>query len=324
MYKYGFIDAQYLLRRNSFRIYREYEGKIAPWTVLMQSFLHSVAILRSEVGFDQPILLWDSGPYRKCNIIKSYKSDRNHISLETLRKAEAYYEEYPSGESLELLKDIQHEYTQEENFNRAKAELLKNTSDVFPSLIAEGIEGDDWAVMLTLLPELTEKSVLLSIDSDWMYMITESLDLYRMTKNPTLYTYEDIKEEWELDWWFKFIGKPFHLMHYKACYDIYYGNHDNVKGISHKCKKRNSLKLVDFESYFKDISLNSISEYRPDIQKRIKKYYKALDSRRYLSEFKELIERTLKRRNSHEGQEHLRRFLESHFIQVSPDCYKFN
>lgn len=211
MYDYCIVDCQYFLARNYFAILSNFD-KLPDngWAMIATSVIRSLIKLRDSLEFRKMILVWDTYPYIKHQLLQGdYKSGRSYTTDEDVEECEDPEEKA----RLEI-----------DAFNlkqRGQAKwLLKDLSKFgLPSFYKKGYEADDLAYIISnRVKELGHSAVIVSIDSDWNYWINENVDWYSPKRG--LKTYKETLAE---------LGLPhdLSLFEYKRLYDSFYGSHND-------------------------------------------------------------------------------------------------
>ena len=177
-YRWGLIDANYILFRNKAVLGGNDNDRIFTKSELFSSVLTSLIRLKRDGGFLYPVLIWDKSPYYKLHAIQAYKSDRWRPTKEEYEALEAE----KAGATLERLKEIEKqqkkimtEMTNFETTQQVKALFLSpEFRDFgFVSLCKQGYEADDLAFLSAnyiskgYITDHENNAVLLTADKDW-------------------------------------------------------------------------------------------------------------------------------------------------------------
>lgn len=195
------FDAQYLLHRNFSMMKKQYaismadcvdssEGNsteshiIYKYEIDVQELVKKVVysivkVVRDGFPCNKVILLWDLPPYHKLKWIPDFKGDRIHHNQEYLDSFDP--ETDPQGYLQE-----REEVRVEKIKNLAKFFIIDNLSKIgLPSISMIGYEADDLAYIFSQLVEKYDKSdlksAICSVDSDWMYWISNKVDWIKHT-----------------------------------------------------------------------------------------------------------------------------------------------
>lgn len=205
------IDAQYFLARNYFAIRGNETNKLSDnaYGTIATSVLRSIIKIYEELPSRKVILLWDTYPYIKHDLLSDYKGSRSYTTDEDVEA-----EEDPEVKA--KLEIDAHNLNQR---GRAKW-LLRDLSDYgLPSFYKKGYEADDLAYIISNhIKELGKTGCLVTIDSDWNYWINDHIDWYSPKRGIT--TYNDTIEELGL-------VHDLSLFEYKRLYDSFYGSHND-------------------------------------------------------------------------------------------------
>ena len=195
-YKYLIIDAQYYLRRN-WCVVKDKEGQTE--FGIIDSFLWTILKLCKQVRPEKTILLFDKRPYKKESVISQYKKDR-YLVEEDYYNIESQLSGELSDEKRKELEEKLAEVTKERDkfrmMGRAKYLLLSEFSTMgFATWQKQGYEADDLAYLLgRYCSEHSQRALLVSSDSDWIYSSLPYVDVYRMNKSDnSIYAYDQVK-----------------------------------------------------------------------------------------------------------------------------------
>lgn len=213
-YKYAIFDAQYFLTRNFMAM------KNAPYLSedeLVKSFFYSIAkYLRDFVSADKVICLWDKWPYYSTTLLgDTYKGDRYYASEDEL-------EGLDPEKDKEEIERIEFELRVNKIKQNSKYWIINNLDKLgIVSFLKSGYEADNFAYIISKhLMSDDRKSVIISIDSDWKYLISEKVD-YAHSKTGEIITLEDMNKEIPE-------GLDISLYKYKSIIDSLYGSHNNM------------------------------------------------------------------------------------------------
>lgn len=268
MYRYGLIDAQYILRRNAAVL------KNNGFTVeeLRKSFLQSIRKMKREIGFSIPVLLFDKSPYKKSAAFPAYKSDRIYYTDKYLEE----HKEELSEHEIEVIKE-------EIDFNikvmKVKYGLIDDPGEGI-SYLKSGYEADDLAYILACkLANDTEsvnvilKSVLISVDNDWNTLTNSKVDFI----TPKMDTRLGIRQIWSE------ISRRLDIPVYELglCNELYNSSHNNIA--TYKGTITPEGKVISFEEFSKSmfLSIDTIPKYE-----EYKKYFDAMNMNQYIDDIK--------------------------------------
>lgn len=230
-YKYGIIDFELINRRNSCVLKRENLNV----KELLNLNMLSIFKLIDTYGFDIPVLLFDSRPYFKSELLSEYKENRKVYTEEDLTGLEKDSSEYSKIE-LELLKNSV--------ARNSKQYIIDNWKHFTIPLVFKGLEADDLSFMITRL--VKDSSIHITKDSDYVYHVYPSHDVTILKKGGDVsYKYHDNLET--------FIP----LEYQKALHELFVSSHNGVD-----VKK---LKISINDIYSKHVN----KELEEDISKRI-------------------------------------------------------
>ena len=231
MYKFGILDAQYILVRNWHMLIR---SETLTEASLLKSFIQSVVKLTRDYEISKPILLWDKYPYKRTEIIKQYKGDRYYpteeekVDLETSIKAET------DPEKLKVLEQELETLTYKIEYERIKSSvkyymIFKLGNLGFSSMIYTGYEADDLAYYVAQYlnkHESTSKHVLLTKDGDWKFFVNESVEYCRLNnKNQDVeyHTHSTIKDLFPV-----LKSLDISLIDFFSYHELWFGGHNNI------------------------------------------------------------------------------------------------
>lgn len=215
-FDYALVDAQYILTRNYFAIRGSAYNELSESAHLglCSSFLSSIIKIQNYLQASKIILLWDTYPYCKHDILYGdYKSDRDYTTEEDVQ------EEGITDEERERRRIDANNLAQRSEAKK----ILKNLSEIaLPSMFKKGFEADDLAyVVAREIRDRGESGVLVSSDTDWAFWINENFTWYSI-KNETLKTDKDVRVE-------NNIPDELSLFDYKKYYDSFYGSHNALQ-----------------------------------------------------------------------------------------------
>lgn len=239
--KFLFVDAQYQLVRHWCRV-KSMSKTITPvlysngspvldennncvmvddynidWQSIVKLFFWSIGKFTREIcSVEKVILLWDKGPYYKSEICKNFKANRDYYTQEDL-------DDIDKDKDPIDYKNMEIYLKCEEAKLTAKQFIIKEFSKLgMVSVIHEGYEADDLCYIAgQLIKNSNERSVALSVDSDWKYWISSNMDLFIRER---CYTYNEIFEETKL-----ISGRTdLDNFSYKMYYDSIFGSHNNL------------------------------------------------------------------------------------------------
>lgn len=270
-YKWGIIDASYFLRRNFSAI--KYNSNLVDsgYASLISSFLSTVINYKNNLSIETIILAFDSSPYKKSVAIERYKKDRKYISEDDLTTAQnklaiAETEEQKEKAQKEL-KSTKYNYDCEQIFKHSKRSILSNLNNShFNPLIVSGYESDDLAYLTSkyILKNYGSddliKSVLVSVDTDWLTYINPKVDYYKENARrsngakPIIHEYKNLKRTALLE--------LTHCSLYESglLRELYYGGHNNCPAYNSKHPDI-SLERFAWSLLKKDGSIPSYLEY---------------------------------------------------------------
>jgi hypothetical protein len=271
-YKWGLIDANYILFRNKAVLGGNECDRIFTKAELFTSIVTSLIRLKKDGGFLYPVLIWDKSPYYKLKTIKAYKSDRWRPTEEEYQMLEAE----KAGATLERLAEIEKQQqkirTEQANFEttqQVKALFLSpEFRDFgFVSLAKQGYEADDLAFLAaTYISEQfkldrNNNAVLLTADKDWAnfqlpgvdFLSTYNWSNYRKLTDEYLLALDKINQASK-----KLYGDTCKLSRYQygILEELMHKSHNNACVWSHKGVNRheaiarllhNDESLIDFQ-----------------------------------------------------------------------------
>lgn len=182
-YKYSCIDFELINHRNASVI----KSEELTLELLLKINLGSIFKLIRENDFYIPILLFDSKPYYKSEVIGEYKSNRKRYTEEDLKlldsNSENYQKEYDK---------INNDIKKNNIINQAKDYIINNWNHFCIPIIYKGLEADDISFYLSKI--LDDKTLHISKDSDWEYHCTNiNHDVLIIKKSGNiLYKYDSI------------------------------------------------------------------------------------------------------------------------------------
>lgn len=158
---------------------------------LVKQFFWTIAkLVRDHFSCNKIILLWDTGPYHKTILLDDYKGDRVHHSDELLDDWDI--DSDPVG-YLQEKEEVRIEHVK----HQAISWIVDNLGSIgLPSVKYSGYEADDLAYILGQVYSSDQKNAICSVDSDWMYWITENTDFINFNKKE-VWTYQDVIDECE-------------------------------------------------------------------------------------------------------------------------------
>jgi len=210
-YRYCFIDASYLIRRNSWACSRGKDPGEYNATDIVKMCIQTTNKLSRDYGVtaDKYIMVFDSWSkeyqgYYRSYLIKdyvTYKSSRKFETIEELKRMES-----DPNISQEEIKE--YAYRLYENQQRTDAKrIMKNLGAIgIPAIWTESFEYDDLIYLAGVIMINDDKpSVIVTKDSDLKYCTTPNLDYFSLPtsgSDPKIITYnemysgipEDLKE----------------------------------------------------------------------------------------------------------------------------------
>lgn len=255
MYNYLIFDGQYFLTRN-FKMLKSSYSKLRDvmddkgnpvmkdnkplklklsnlnWNDLFRSTFQSIVKFKRDIiNGDRIIVVFDSAPYIKSQLVPHYKCNRYYLSdddLVGLNCEEDPAKYYTLAEEVRM-----------ENIKRlTKEKIIEN----FPKmginiLIHRGYEGDDLAKLLSdRLNETGLKSLIISSDSDWRYLVNENVDYSNPKGN--IVRLSDVKKELDRN-----EVSDISVYHYKSILDSLYGSHNDLYPTIDKTKNFTNIEL---------------------------------------------------------------------------------
>lgn len=175
-YKYAFIDANFILKRNAAAMFK---GNPIPEEDLTRSFYQSISridkelgkVIGTEHGFETGILLFDRYPYRKSSVFPAYKGDRVYYTKDYIK--EHFDELLDSGRLVQVSNEAEHN----ERVMHVKYNIIWHPIDNYRTLGIKGFEADDLAYLLSrVVIDKPYKSILISIDNDWNTFVNDNVD----------------------------------------------------------------------------------------------------------------------------------------------------
>lgn len=94
MYDYCIVDCQYFLARNYFAILSNF-NKLPDngWAMIATSVIRSLIKLRDSLEFRKMILVWDTYPYIKHQLLQGdYKSGRSYTTDEDVEECDHLFQ----------------------------------------------------------------------------------------------------------------------------------------------------------------------------------------------------------------------------------------
>ena len=214
-YKYAIFDAQYILTRN-FKAMQNQE--YFSQETLARSFFWSIAkYIREMVDAEKVVCLWDKWPYHSTTLLgDEYKGDRYYASEEELEGLDPVKDK-------EEIERIENELRINKIKQGAKYWIINAFNDLgILSFIKSGYEADNFAYVIAQhLKDDDKKSIIISRDSDWKYLISKNVD-YAHDKTGETWTLEDMEKEIPE-------GLDISLYLYKSVIDSLYGSHNNIQ-----------------------------------------------------------------------------------------------
>lgn len=243
-YKYLIFDGQYFLTRNYKAKLNTYKTdnpyvvdgvhitdesgkplyKVEPkWTAmdLCRSLFQSVVKFTREVASAQKVILaWDKYPYHKFQLVQDYKGSRHYETEEDLKGLD------PIKDAKQII-DTQFMVDCNGMKTEAKYWFIPNLERAgVSSFIKSGWEADDWAgCMCKFLyeNEPDAKVGIVSIDSDWDYLIQPNSVHIRPNGNVTTYETMYAKHKDDIE------KHGITLYQYGGLIDSIYGSHNDLK-----------------------------------------------------------------------------------------------
>lgn len=275
-YKYLVFDAQYFLTRNFKQLSNsksegdEYlvNGKPVPiddkdgtyklikpgfdYLGLAKSFFWSIAkFTRDYHSCDKVILCWDKYPYHKMSMLQEYKGDRFYATEEDLKDLD------PIIDAQKII-DLKYEIETLAIKQKAKYWIITNFGRLgMPSFIRTGYEADDFGGAIAKYLEQNDPDArvgLVSIDSDWDYLIRPNADHLRPRGQVTTYQEMVDKHSKSLE------SSGVDLYTYKAMVDALHGSHNNMfSSIADRVRDPEEVVLASLVAgdtkYLKDVDL---------------------------------------------------------------------
>jgi hypothetical protein len=176
-----------------------------------------------EFSCEKAIVVFDVAPYYKVSYLPDYKGDRTHYTDESLKEVDpndprAYWE-------------TKEEIRCEKMKVAAKNWMIENFSNIGLTTIAkQGWEGDELAYLTSKhLIDRERKSALVSIDTDWDYLVNPNVDHLKthMRKETEIVTYDQV-----ITW----IPEGMDPYIYKAYEDSLGGSHNNLASTYNSAK----------------------------------------------------------------------------------------
>lgn len=159
----------------------------ANYKKLISTFFSSIAKLSDQFSITNPILGFDSWPYKKSEYI-SLKTSR-YYPKESDRKEitpEMSEEEVKAAQEANSILDAN--LANEREFHHAKAFIKKYAHELgIPVACVPGMEFDDIAYLISNKLGIEHEISLVSIDSDIRWMMGPNCNFCRCTKNPVIY-----------------------------------------------------------------------------------------------------------------------------------------
>lgn len=268
MYRYGLIDAQYILRRNAAVM----KNNGFTESELRRSFLQSIKKMQREIGFMTPVLLFDKSPYKKSAAFPAYKSDRIYYT-------DQYLEEHKDELSEHEIEVIKSEIDFNTKVQKVKYGLVNDPGDGI-SYLKSGYEADDLAYILankiandSESINLVLKSILISVDNDWNTFTNKRVDFI----TPRMDLRLDVRNRWtELS---KQLDIPIYEL--GLCNELFNHSHNNIdtyKGTT--TPEGNVVTFKDFSTsmYLSEDNIPRYEEY--------KKYFDAMNMNQYMDDIK--------------------------------------
>lgn len=229
------IDGDFYLRRQCSVIFKNYTERGFNKEDLIKELLNSYYIVlnstKNAVNCNNVIIVWDFPPYKRMEVIKSYKSNRyNEIyehRIETILKDESL----DNDEKNQLIEEIKLEKDLDEVRITVRQNILKD--EKIPSIIIKGCEADDLGFYLSNIYSRKGIEVIVATsDSDWTYMLNEKISQYNPISKEVK-TYEENHDKI-----YKMMIKKFPHHYIKAIYEVWNGSHNNVQMKLNKRKKK--------------------------------------------------------------------------------------
>lgn len=179
---------------------------------LVSSVTSSIMNLTYWAEIGKIILLFDTPPYAKKELLKNYKGTRYNPTVEEAEKIE-------DPELRE--KEMNNAYNMTQR-HKAKEILMSMSEIAIPSLYLQGFEADDLVYQFgKYCSSKGSKCLFISVDDDWNYWMSPGCTVY-MPKRETLVTYEDFIKTLP-------IPEGMSLFRYKSLYDTFYGSHNDLE-----------------------------------------------------------------------------------------------
>ena len=252
-YKWGLIDANYILFRNKAILASKYDKEPIPRHELFSSVLQSFMKLKYEGDCMYPLYIWDKSPYHKLKTLQAYKADR---WVGTDEEYDALEAEKATASPLRLIEIIEQQRKirlDQANFETTSYVKNRFINDMgkygFHSLIKQGYEADDLAFFSACqISELfkqdeSNNAVLLTADKDWANFQLPGVD-FLSTYNWS--NYYNLTEEFEdvnskiNEASQKLYGRPCRLLRfqYGILEELMHKSHNNACVWSHRGIKR--------------------------------------------------------------------------------------
>lgn len=244
-YELMLVDLSFILSRNLYIISKERKD----YTVgrVMKSVIQTISGIFTNYGItaDKVILISDkwspeySGYYR-THLIKDlidYKGDREHITYD-------YIDSVSSGISSEELERLKEKAYLEDIRHKSREAIMADFKNIgLPVYYVDSWEADDIAYLSTnLLYDLSDKkSILVTNDSDWKYLISPKMDYFSFPKkgeSPKTLTYDEMYDSIPED----IKNKGVSLYDYSAYLNSLGVSHNNMK--STKKPRANNTKTI--------------------------------------------------------------------------------
>jgi len=203
-YRYCFIDASYLIRRNSWACSRGKQPGEYNAIDIVKMCIQSTNKLARDYGVtaDKYIMVFDSWSkeyqgYYRAYLIKdyvTYKSSRKFETIEELKRMEAD----PNISQEEIQKYAYRLYENQQRMDAKK--ILKNLGGIgIPAIWTESLEYDDLVYLAGIFMINDDKpSVIVTKDSDLKYCTTPNLDYFSLPTSgskPEIITYDTMCAE---------------------------------------------------------------------------------------------------------------------------------
>jgi len=230
-YKFMLIDGSYFLTR--YFMASRYNDDFCKESLSRMFFYGIAKYLRDYHSADKIIIAWDRWSpdvegYFRSAIINEYKGDRVYETEEGQKQLEEQLAKDQEKSEEEKKAELE-AYELNVKLNKIKSQAKYWIIDQFkrfgiPSFYKPGYEADDIAkVFSDYLEDDDRKSCIVSVDSDWDYLINKNVD-HVHPKTGKVVTYNNIMEQEE--WVPKKLDIS--LYKFKSFIDSLYGSHNHI------------------------------------------------------------------------------------------------